>query len=85
VSAARPATASRKWVGYRDRSGAHPYDGELRRRYIHRVLRRFIYLDKTALHQYVTALEGGRTTESTTRLMRTGTGAGGFDVGQCLG
>jgi hypothetical protein len=52
----------------------------LRPRYIHRVLRRFIYLDKTALDQYVTALEGGRTTESTTRLMRTGTGAGGFDA-----
>jgi hypothetical protein len=28
----------------------------------------------------VSALEGGRTTESTTRLMRTGTGAGGFDA-----
>lgn len=44
------------------------------------MLRRFIYLDKTALDQYVTALEGGRTIESTTRLMRTGTGAGGFDA-----
>lgn len=44
------------------------------------MLRRFIYLDRTALDQYVTALEGGRTTESTTRLMRTGTGTGGFDA-----
>jgi len=50
------------------------------RRYLCRVLRRFIYLDRTALDQYVTALEGGRTTESTTRLVRTGTGAGGFDA-----
>lgn len=50
------------------------------RRYLCRVLRRFIYLDRTALDQYVTALESGRTTESTTRLVRTGTGAGGFDA-----
>ncbi len=35
---------------------------------------------RAALDQYVTALEGGRTTESTTRLVRTGTGAGGFDA-----
>lgn len=44
------------------------------------MLRRFIYLDRSALDQYVTALEGGRTTESTTRLMSTGTGAGGLDA-----
>lgn len=43
------------------------------------MLRRFIYLDRAALEQYVTALEGGRTTGSTTRLMRTGAGAAGFD------
>ncbi|MGI9092853.1 MAG: DUF6414 family protein [Mycobacteriales bacterium] len=44
------------------------------------MLRRFIYLDKTALGQYVTVLEGGLTTESTTRLLRSGTGTGGVDV-----
>ena len=44
------------------------------------MLRRFIYLDRTALDQYVTALEGGRTTGSTTRSTRTGTGSGGIDV-----
>ncbi|MGI8697637.1 MAG: DUF6414 family protein [Mycobacteriales bacterium] len=44
------------------------------------MLRRFIYLDRTTLDQYVSALEGGRTTESTTRLMHTGTGAGGLDA-----
>jgi hypothetical protein len=42
------------------------------------MLRRFDYLDRTALGQYVTALEGGLTTESTTRLLRSGTG--GVDV-----
>jgi len=44
------------------------------------MLRRFDYLDRTALGQYVTALEGGLTTESTTRLLRSGTGTGGVDV-----
>ena len=49
-------------------------------RYLPVMLRRFIYLDRTALDQYVTGLEGGRTTGSTTRLKRTGTGSGGFDA-----
>lgn len=44
------------------------------------MLRRFIYLDTTALDQYVTALEGGRMTQSTTRHMHSGTGAGGVDA-----
>lgn len=44
------------------------------------MLRRFIYLDAAALAQYVTALEGGLLTESTTRSSRSGTGAGGFDT-----
>lgn len=44
------------------------------------MLRRFLYLDKTALSQYVTALEGGLTTESTTRSMRSGTGTAGADM-----
>jgi hypothetical protein len=44
------------------------------------MLRRFLYLDTIALSQYVTALEGGLTTESTTRSTKTGTGGGGVDV-----
>src|SRR5450631_2725224 len=52
----------------------------LRKRYFCIMLRRFLYLDPTALNQYVTALEGGLTTESTRRLMRSGTGTGGVDV-----
>jgi hypothetical protein len=44
------------------------------------MLRRFLYLDKTALSQFVTALEGGLTTESTTRSMRSGTCTAGADV-----
>lgn len=43
-------------------------------------LRRFIYLDTTELSKYVTALEGGLTTESTKRSMRSGTGTGGIDA-----
>ncbi len=37
-------------------------------------LRRFIYLNRTELSRYVTALEGGLTTESTRRSMRSGLG-----------
>ena len=44
------------------------------------MLRRFIYLDASALSQYVTALEGGRTTESTTRHTRVGRRSGGVDA-----
>lgn len=44
------------------------------------MLRRFLYLDENALSQYVTALEGGLTTESTTRSMRSGAGTGGVDA-----
>ena len=44
------------------------------------MLRRFVYLDKTALSQYVTALEGGLTTESTTRSTRSGSGTAGADM-----
>jgi hypothetical protein len=43
-------------------------------------LRRFTYLDKTALSQYVTALEGGLTAESTQRSTRSGTGTAGIDA-----
>ncbi|MPZ91867.1 MAG: hypothetical protein GEU68_09605 [Actinobacteria bacterium] len=44
------------------------------------MLRRFIYLDKSALSQYVTALEGGLVTESTRRSLRSGAGKGGVDA-----
>ncbi len=44
------------------------------------MLRRFLYLDTTALGQYVSALEGGATTESTKRSMRSGAGEGGVDA-----
>lgn len=44
------------------------------------MLRRFLYLDATALGQYVTALEGGIVTESRSRSLRSGTGSGGVDA-----
>lgn len=44
------------------------------------MLRRFIYLDTTALTQYMTALEGGLITESTMRSLRSGAGSGGLDA-----
>lgn len=53
---------------------------DLAKRYLDAMLRRFLYLDTIALSQYVTALEGGLTTESTTRSTKTGTGGGGVDV-----
>lgn len=42
------------------------------------MLRRFVYLDTEALDQYITALEGGRTISSATRLKQSGTTAGGL-------
>lgn len=44
------------------------------------MLRRFVYLDHISLNQYVTALEGGLTKESTTRSLRGSVGKGGIDV-----
>lgn len=44
------------------------------------MLRRFVYLDATALGQYVTALEGGLLTESRSRSVRSGSGSGGVDA-----
>jgi hypothetical protein len=44
------------------------------------MLRRFIYLDTDALNQYVTALEGGRLTESKRRLLTKGEGTAGLDA-----
>lgn len=44
-------------------------------RYFCHVIAHFLYLDTTALSQYMTALEGGSITESTTRSMHSGTGA----------
>lgn len=44
------------------------------------MLRRFLYLDTTALAQYVSALEGGQLTESTSRSLRRGTGGGELDA-----
>ncbi len=44
------------------------------------MLRRFLYLDDAALTEYVTALEGGLTTEATTRSTRSGSAAAGVDA-----
>jgi hypothetical protein len=44
------------------------------------MLRRFVYLDSTALAQYVTVLEGGLITETTTRSLRSGAGTGGVNA-----
>jgi hypothetical protein len=44
------------------------------------MLRRFAYLDRAALGEYVAALEGGLVKESTKRSMRSGSGGGGIDT-----
>lgn len=44
------------------------------------MLRRFVYLDRVSLAQYVSALEGGQTTESTIRSLKGGMGKGGLDA-----
>ncbi|MEX0865395.1 MAG: hypothetical protein WD269_11080 [Acidimicrobiia bacterium] len=44
------------------------------------MLRRFLYLDATALSQYVGALEGGLVTDSTRRSMQAGSAEAGVDV-----
>jgi hypothetical protein len=44
------------------------------------MLRRFVYLDQISLNQYITAMEGGLTTESTMRSLRGSVSQGGFDA-----
>lgn len=44
------------------------------------MLRNFVYLNDQALKQYIAALEGGLTTEATTRSVNRGGGRGGMDV-----
>ncbi|WP_457950657.1 DUF6414 family protein [Pseudarthrobacter sp. alpha12b] len=44
------------------------------------MLRNFLYLNTQALSQYIAALEGGLTTEATTRLVKRGGGKGGVNV-----
>lgn len=44
------------------------------------MLRHFLYLDTSALTQYVSALEGGTVTGTTTRSSQSGSGSGGVDA-----
>ena len=44
------------------------------------MLRNFVYLNHQTLSQYIAALEGGLTTEATTRSVNRGGGKGGLDV-----
>jgi hypothetical protein len=44
------------------------------------VLRRFLYLNRSDLSEYVAALEGGLASETSKRSARSGSGAGGVDV-----
>lgn len=44
------------------------------------MLRRIIYLDSTALAQYISALEGGIVAQSTRRSSRAGASSGGVDA-----
>ena len=44
------------------------------------MLRRFLYLDSTALAQYVAAIEGGLMTQSTRRSSRSGSAGGGINA-----
>lgn len=70
----------------RCRSSAAPVQRAVRQspgtdqRYRVGMLRRFIYLDRSALHQYITALEGGSLSSSSSRSLKGGARSGGVDT-----